>query len=370
MHSSSLKDRDLVLLVAVILVLVAIVLVCCKQSVPAALLVIFVMAMLVVSMDSSGKVYVKEDAPTPTVTAPKMRAQMQNLQHPVLQYPQHILPMQPQPPMLPPHNPCTVPGAPPMEVPSGMYNDAMTMAIPRTYCDSSNIDNPVPVKEVTVTNVPVAQSDPQQPPKVCSINSAYTEFNRPPMNSTAINTYQDLFVVPTEVSRPEGKSIAQVQAKTKLKCMKKELEAFPKPDKMHGTDVFAGEDTPIQLELARLQQQVESNSLITQPAGSSTLDAALQVSPKPRPDYNYVNALPNYDKDMKQKIRNEGLYGIHGDTNCQQMRRSAVADKGFVQPLNARYEFLRYLAYDMPNYRNQWQTARPNTVNYDTRYFK
>ena len=69
-------------------------------------------------------------------------------------------------------------------------------------------------------------------------------------------------------------------------------------------------------------------------------------------------------KDYPQKV------GIQGDLNCVTMRRSAVADTGFIQPLEARTEYLRYLAYDMPNYRNQWQTARSNTVNSDTRYFK
>ena len=57
-------------------------------------------------------------------------------------------------------------------------------------------------------------------------------------------------------------------------------------------------------------------------------------------------------------IRNNGLYGIKGDYRCDIMKRSAVANTGFVEPLGARNEFLRYASYDMPNHRNQYMIKK------------
>lgn len=354
---NSLADRDFVLLVAVVLVLIAIVLVCCKQSMPAALLVVFVMALLALSIDRPDKITIVEG------TAPAFR---------VSPSPRPAIGVRPATTMVqacPPHIP-SVPNSVnhvPVEgqgVPPGLTLQNQPLM------DTQNLQSTVPVESVSVTNVPVKQNDPPVAPKVCSVNSRYNQFNPPEMISPESNTYQDLYVLPTNITRPPGQSIAQVQAKTKTKCIKKEIGAFPKPDRMSGTDVFMGEDAVLEIELERLKGQESTDSLIIPPAGSSTLNAALEVSPPALPEYYYVKPMPDYNKEMKQKIRNEGLYGIQGDLNCLNMRRSAVADTGFVMPINARQEFLRYLAYDMPNYRNQWQTARSNTVNYDTRYFK
>ena len=387
MHET-LQDRDMVVLVAVIVILIAIVLVCCKQSVPAAIMVVFVIMLLGLSMDSSSKLVIKE-APLTASRLNKVPKVQQQTLPPVKQRVQispahfgqasgHVsgghVSGQPSFPLQRDAYGMAFASLP-LGVPVGTYNSVMNQAVPRQegdYCGepSSPVEyNPV-VKDITVTNVPVLQNDPHVAPKKCTINSAYTEFDPPEMASTQSDTYQDLYVLPTEITRPPGKSIAEVKAKTNIKCIKKEIGSFPKPDRLQGTDVFIEQDEPVQLELARLQRQAETNSLICQPSGSSTLDAALDVSPPPRPNYNYVKPMPDYDKDMKRKIRNEGLYGIQGDLNCVTMRRSAVADTGFIQPLEARTEYLRYLAYDMPNYRNQWQTARSNTVNSDTRYFK
>jgi hypothetical protein len=382
MHAT-LQDRDMVVLVAVVLILVAIILVCCKQSVPAAIIVVFVVMFLGLAMDSNSKIVIKETPVSSRVNKNKntLPKQLSNSmpQLPLQASMSMSMPMQAQRfQMGAPHHPVLnsyLDTRTPI-VPVGVYNSVMNQAVPRMegdYCGRAalgNEENTVPVKDITITNVPVLQNNPPSPTKKCSINSAYTEFNPPEMASSSSNTYQDLYVLPTEISRPLGKSVAEVQAKTKIKCIKKEMNSFPKPDRMQGNDVFMGEDAPIQIELAKLEQQQASNSVITQPSGSSTLNAALDVSPAERPSFNFVKPLPDYDKDMKRKIRNEGLYGIQGDLNCVQMRRSAVADTGFIQPLEARQEHLRYLAYDMPNYRNQWQTARANTVNSDTRYFK
>ena len=347
---SKLEDRDFMLLVAVVLVLIAIVLVCCKQSVPAALLVVFVMALLALSIEKPDEYVSVQSAP-----AAPLRARPATTLYRAC--PPHIPPV----PNAVNHVPLEGQGLPP----------ALTLQS-QPVVDTKNLQSVVPVESVTVTNVPVKQSDPPLAPKVCSVNSRYNEFNPPEMMSSQSNTYQDLYVLPTDVSRPAGQSIAQVQAKTNTECIKKEIGAFPAPDRMKGGDVFMGDEKQmvLELELERLKGQEATNSLITPPEGSAVLNAALEVSPPAFNEYYYVKPLPDFNKEMKQKIRNEGLYGIHGDLNCINMRRSATADTGFVQPVNARQEWLRYLAFDMPNYRNQWQTARANTVNSDTRYFK
>jgi hypothetical protein len=350
---SKLADRDFVMLVAVVLVLIAIVLVCCKQFVPAALIVVFVMALLALSIDKpSSETY---EISKPAATTPTKA-------RPATTFMQACPPRIPNVPNSVNHVPLEGQGLPPALF---LQNQ------PRDYTNN-NLQSVVPVQNVTITNVPVKQTDPPVPPKICSVNSRYNEFNPPEMMSNQSNTYQDLYVLPTEITRPPGQTIAQVQSKTTTKCIKKEIGAFPAPDRMKGNDVFMGDETEmvLELELERLKGQAATNSLVIPPEGSSVLNAALEVSPPEFVEYNYVKALPNFDKEMKQKIRNEGLYGIHGDLNCLNMRRTATADTGFVQPINARQEFLRYLAYDMPNYKNQWQTARANTVNSDTRYFK
>lgn len=382
MHDT-LQDRDMVVLVAVVLILIAIVLVCCKQSVPAAIIVVFVIMFLGLAMDSTSKLVIKDSpASGARVNKDLKKFSVAPAAAPAFA-PAPATAFAPAGYLHPQSGDAygMTFASLPVGVPVGTYNSVMNQVEARKegdYCGGPNqvqeydplAPNSVAVKDVTITNVPVLQNDPHVAPKKCTINSAYTEFNPPELSSSQSDTYQDLYVLPTEITRPPGKSIAEVQAKTNIKCIKKEVGSFPKPDRMQGNDVFMQEDAPVQLELARLQRQAETNSLICQPSGSSTLNAALDVSPPMRPNYNYVKPMPDYDKDMKRKIRNEGLYGIQGDLNCVTMRRSAVADTGFIQPLEARTEYLRYLAYDMPNYRNQWQTARSNTVNSDTRYFK
>jgi hypothetical protein len=56
----------------------------------------------------------------------------------------------------------------------------------------------------------------------------------------------------------------------------------------------------------------------------------------------------------KEVIRNQGLYGIRGNLSCAKMQRSAVADRGFLEPLHARNSFLAYEAYDQLHAKDQW----------------
>lgn len=60
-----------------------------------------------------------------------------------------------------------------------------------------------------------------------------------------------------------------------------------------------------------------------------------------------VSDLPTCCNDNpRDVIRNQGLYGIKGNTACDLLKRSAVADSGFLQPLGARNAFLAYNSYD------------------------
>jgi hypothetical protein len=53
-------------------------------------------------------------------------------------------------------------------------------------------------------------------------------------------------------------------------------------------------------------------------------------------------------------IRNKGLYGIKGNVACDLLKRSAVADTGFIQPLGARDAFLAYNTYDQLHAKDQF----------------
>ena len=56
----------------------------------------------------------------------------------------------------------------------------------------------------------------------------------------------------------------------------------------------------------------------------------------------------------KEVIRNQGLYGIRGNLSCAKLQRSAVADRGFLEPLHARNSFLAYESYDQLHAKDQW----------------
>lgn len=53
--------------------------------------------------------------------------------------------------------------------------------------------------------------------------------------------------------------------------------------------------------------------------------------------------------EVRDYIRNHGLYGVHGNLNCRHMQRGSVSDHGQLQPLNARNQLLKFLAYDQPH---------------------
>lgn len=67
-------------------------------------------------------------------------------------------------------------------------------------------------------------------------------------------------------------------------------------------------------------------------------------------------------KDMRDMIRNNGLYGIHGDTNCRMMQRASIADKGVRQPLAARMELMQFLGVDLLHKKDQTLMPRKPTA--------
>ena len=88
----------------------------------------------------------------------------------------------------------------------------------------------------------------------------------------------------------------------------------------------------------------------------ASLGAPVMLPPPPSGDTSN-NGLPTCndppppvsDKEARDYIRNHGLYGVHGNLNCNHMQRSSVADHGQLQPLNARNQLLKFLAFDQPH---------------------
>jgi hypothetical protein len=68
-----------------------------------------------------------------------------------------------------------------------------------------------------------------------------------------------------------------------------------------------------------------------------------------------VSDLPECaEQTPRDIIRNKGLYGIKGNTSCDLLKRSAVADTGFIQPIGARNAFLAYDSYDQLHAKDQF----------------
>lgn len=79
----------------------------------------------------------------------------------------------------------------------------------------------------------------------------------------------------------------------------------------------------------------------------------------PLSPYEFVSNLPSCGEHTPTElIRNNGLYGVKGDYNCDIMKRSAVMDAGYVQPLGAREEWIKYLGYDTPHKRDQFMIRK------------
>lgn len=72
-----------------------------------------------------------------------------------------------------------------------------------------------------------------------------------------------------------------------------------------------------------------------------------------------VSGLPDccQQQTPMDAIRNQGLYGIKGNLSCDKLKRSAVADFGFVEPLGARNAYLAYDSYDQLHSKDQYLIA-------------
>lgn len=68
-----------------------------------------------------------------------------------------------------------------------------------------------------------------------------------------------------------------------------------------------------------------------------------------------VSDLPTCcQQTPKEILRNQGLYGIKGNLSCDLLKRSAVSDHGFLEPLAARNAFLAYNSYDQLHAKDQY----------------
>jgi hypothetical protein len=56
----------------------------------------------------------------------------------------------------------------------------------------------------------------------------------------------------------------------------------------------------------------------------------------------------------KDTIRNQGLYGIKGNLSCEILKRNAVQDARFVEPVGARNAWVAYNSYDQLHARDQY----------------
>lgn len=70
---------------------------------------------------------------------------------------------------------------------------------------------------------------------------------------------------------------------------------------------------------------------------------------------NVVSGLPECCQTTPmQTIRNNGLYGIRGNVSCDLLKRSAISDYGFVQPIGARDAWIAYNTYDQLHAKDQF----------------
>lgn len=69
---------------------------------------------------------------------------------------------------------------------------------------------------------------------------------------------------------------------------------------------------------------------------------------------------PPSNQEMKDYIRNHGLYGIHGNLSCKHLQRGTVADKGLLQPLNARNQWVKFLSVDQLHAKDPHLIPRKN----------
>jgi len=71
---------------------------------------------------------------------------------------------------------------------------------------------------------------------------------------------------------------------------------------------------------------------------------------------------PPSNREMKDYIRNHGLYGIRGNLSCKRLERGTVADKGLLQPLNARNQMIKYLSVDQLRAKDPYLIPRKNVT--------
>jgi len=106
-----------------------------------------------------------------------------------------------------------------------------------------------------------------------------------------------------------------------------------------------GQEAPKPPQQTQQPQQPEERQIPLQQPASGAPVAEKGV------DWDDISDVEVYTSDssppnIRNLIRNEGLYGVHGDLSCERMKRGAVADKRFLEPLKARNQMLDFLEVD------------------------
>ena len=175
----------------------------------------------------------------------------------------------------------------------------------------------------------------------------------------------------------------EVIPEVNMALMRAELSRYPPPSDRSEIDNFDFDHPGTRIEVNRtrkmgkLRQQHEAKRLRQLRAdvetvtseGQTILNAVDVVTPAHLRTYEYAADI---NDENIGNMRKNGLYGVHGDLTAETMRRGAVTNARQVEPIGARYEFARYLAYDMPHHRDAFMVPRRGDVTAvtDTRLYK
>lgn len=150
--------------------------------------------------------------------------------------------------------------------------------------------------------------------------------------SLATTGFATLLIIAALVPREAGGEVS-TYAYHPSGAVTVEKAAAPKP---LPRKVAAPQPGPsVRVKLPRPVRGMSASGVKSQPPPAAS---SLPVCGDPLP--------PLTDRNMRDHIRNHGLYGVRGNLSCKRLQRSTVADKGMLQPLNARNQMIKFLAVD------------------------
>ena len=98
------------------------------------------------------------------------------------------------------------------------------------------------------------------------------------------------------------------------------------------------------------------------PAGVSSPSAS-ELQKKATRTHLGLEYVSVSDDTTREQIKLNGLYGIKGDFRDDTANRKTTMDEGFVEPLQARMEFAKFLTYDASHKKDQFLVQKKDTVN-------